>query len=556
MNSPKTSWEEFKTRNKYETTLQIPREIIKLEETGEEFEAGSAIKFENNRLIIKKEEFPNLKTLYACGVELEGVDIDCHSLENLYLVSNQLIDINVDLIPNLVNLSLTDNKLQKLNVKHLTKLEDLRCNINNLTSLDVTNLELLEVLDASMNNLSEIKLGNNPNLWSFDLAENKGRVKIIDGNLPLIQEENRQATDEDSIWGDDDINEGGRTFAEFPYLPNLMMLSFRLTYLKGDNERVNLILSSPELLFLDINRSNIEEIIYNIKYPLKTSEEIKVCDNHDRNPDASTPWETLFNKLFLARKAKQKGYAPPPPKTDEEKENQNPPITNLDDLKTDYPDFYEANKDEEEITITWEGLTGTIIFDGFQKLKKINVGNNLLSYLVVRNCPELTTLRYAYNKMKHDAFIDNCPKLETIDKHGYDGSVEWDKGENKDGQEQFNEKLAQKKDAEDKEKQRNELYQVLLEMLEKVETYADKGDYKRAEQKLDEAKKLFLQSHYYLSKKEMDEIMKRISKLEARLQSSQVVIKPNVNYFPFYLIFVIAWLRLGFELFKKKKNNV
>ncbi|WNE40911.1 MAG: hypothetical protein mread185_000368 [Mycoplasmataceae bacterium] len=155
------------------------------------------------------------------------------------------------------------------------------------------------------------------------------------------------------------------------------------------------------------------------------------------------------------RRAKQKGYTPPPPKT-----NEAPPNTDPNDLKTDYPDLFDANKDEEEITITHEGLTGTLIFDGFQKLKKINVGNNCLEYLVVENCPELTTLRYAYNQMKHDAFIDwdSCSKLTTIDKHGYDGSVPWDEGnKSEDKKEEFNEKPTHEKNSESPKKPTEEI---------------------------------------------------------------------------------------------------
>jgi hypothetical protein len=64
-----------------------------------------------------------------------------------------------------------------------------------------------------------------------------------------------------------------------------------------------------------------------------------------------------------------------------------------------------------------------MIFDGFTKLRKINVGNNSLSYLVIKNCPQLHTLRYAYNALRHDAWIDNCPNLTTIDKENYHGGI-------------------------------------------------------------------------------------------------------------------------------------
>jgi hypothetical protein len=77
-----------------------------------------------------------------------------------------------------------------------------------------------------------------------------------------------------------------------------------------------------------------------------------------------------------------------------------------------------ANK--SEMTIAGEDLIGIMIIDGYQGYK-INVGDNYLSYLVVKNCPNLTTLRYAHNALKHDAWYDpkefNNPNLTIIDNH-------------------------------------------------------------------------------------------------------------------------------------------
>jgi Leucine-rich repeat (LRR) protein len=75
---------------------------------------------------------------------LEEVEIDCPSLESLYLVGNELIELDLRKTPNLVNLFVGGNKLSTITgIDKLTKLEDLRCNNNCLKSLDVRGLEFL-----------------------------------------------------------------------------------------------------------------------------------------------------------------------------------------------------------------------------------------------------------------------------------------------------------------------------------------------------------------------------------------------------------------------------
>ncbi|WNE40614.1 MAG: hypothetical protein mread185_000071 [Mycoplasmataceae bacterium] len=66
-----------------------------------------------------------------------------------------------------------------------------------------------------------------------------------------------------------------------------------------------------------------------------------------------------------------------------------------------------------------------MIFDGLQA-HSINIGNNRLFYLVIRDCPNLVKLRYAHNLLVDgDAFIDwdSCRNLkpENIDKFNCDG---------------------------------------------------------------------------------------------------------------------------------------
>jgi hypothetical protein len=118
---------------------------------------------------------------------------------------------------------------------------------------------------------------------------------------------------------------------------------------------------------------------------------------------------------------------------------------------------------------------GTLIIDGYQG-RKINVGNNpQLEYLWIKNCPHLTTLRYAHCGLKHDAWYDpkefNNPNLTIIDNHNWDGDIEWGNPEedNQEAQEQFNESLNRKKNELERRKKINEQVKSLLNRIEKGE---------------------------------------------------------------------------------------
>ncbi|WNE40544.1 MAG: hypothetical protein mread185_000001 [Mycoplasmataceae bacterium] len=153
--------------------------------------------------------------------------------------------------------------------------------------------------------------------------------------------------------------------------------------------------------------------------------------------------------------------------------DQEPIITNPSQLKekNNYRDLLKGKYGRRpEITITNKNLTGIMIIDGFQGYK-INVGNNSLSYLLITNCPNLTTLRYAHNKMKHDAWYDpqqfNNPNLTIIDNHNWDGGIEWGNlEENEKGyQEEFNEDLEEDKQSSERKEKINDQVKLLLNRI-------------------------------------------------------------------------------------------
>jgi hypothetical protein len=501
--------------------------------------------FENNKLVITKEQFPNLTTLYACGLGLEEVEIDCGSLRDLYLTNNQLVTINLEKSSNLVNLLINRNNIKEIfGLEQLTKLEDLRCNANQLKSLNIQKLKNLWMLDASHNRgfdlessyddffnygiyrLRNFILGDNPNLTILDLGENQ--IENLD----------------------------------FPFLPNLMMLSLRENNFQRRfvevREKQSLIMRSPKLIFLDYHVSDIEEWFLAPEYLLENPDQLRICNSKSYtnpdgtfNPDVATPWEDLFNQLHSKRKAKQKGWTKPaPPPAEENSSDQEPIITDPTQLTNDYPELWAKNKDEEELTITTEGLTGTMIFDGFTKLRKINVGNNSLSYLVIKNCPQLHTLRYAYNALRHDAWIDNCPNLTTIDKYGYDGGVAWDNKElPPDGKEKFNQELNTKK-SESTESEQN--FIKVTKLIKQIESALTQNNLTQASELLTELKELAQKPNSLI---QADQLNATIAGLASRLQSqTQLVDSHQKNNWPLIIgsVFIFP-ITLGIVVLLVKK---
>jgi hypothetical protein len=217
-------------------------------------EIPNNLHFEKNKLIITKEDFPNLKTLYACGLGLAEVELDCPNLENLYLVGNKLTEIDLSKTPNLVNLLINKNRIRKINASHLKSWEDLRCNNNSLyfpdSYLDVSGCENLVNLDCSECFMKKLILG-----------KKHKKLAILDADYNPIYNLN------------------------FPTLPNLRMLSLR--GVNDMNEKnTTLQLRSPKLMFLDYYKSKINKVVHVLG--LKKSKQLRISNNESyTNPDGT-----------------------------------------------------------------------------------------------------------------------------------------------------------------------------------------------------------------------------------------------------------------------------
>ncbi|WNE40392.1 MAG: hypothetical protein GBAus27B_000459 [Mycoplasmataceae bacterium] len=396
-------------------------------------------KFKNNKLRINEKEFPNLKTVYACGLDLKKVRLNHSKLENLYLTDNKLSQINLDNVPNLKNILVNKNKLESLRVQHLKHLEDLRCNGNLLNELKISGLANLRVVDASGN--CRISEDADLKLW-LDGCVNLSRLDIAEASPKIMT-----SLDNDKI--------------SFPYLPALKMISFKLSFVSSNfSEKFGetIELNSPKLKFLDYYGTNINEVIH--KSGLKNPEQLRIfndeeCENIDLSSDAATEWEDLFNKYVLEEEREKQGIESPDKEcfsSDETKENEEEVITNPDSLTINsyYSKLKKKSGQKEYLDISHMNLMETLIIDGWPNLQELNVGDNYLEYLLVKNCPHLTTLRYAHNAMKHDAWYKdsegfNNPKLTIVDNHNWDGRLDrgysQDETEQSKGKEKFNQEL-------------------------------------------------------------------------------------------------------------------
>ncbi|WNE40482.1 MAG: hypothetical protein GBAus27B_000549 [Mycoplasmataceae bacterium] len=198
-----------------------------------------------------------------------------------------------------------------------------------------------------------------------------------------------------------------------------------------------LILNSSYLTLIDVKLSDVKEIInkgivwdplnpQSFLATLNNPKQFRIIDNStdeaNWHPDAPTLWEQIVIEQEQQKLREELALD----EFSTQSENDQTIITDISQLTNNYPNFCEKNKNQSFLDISHMNLMKNLIIDDWPNLRELNVGNNFLSYLVVKNCPQLTTLRYAHNAMRHDAFIENCDNLTTIDKEKYHDSS-WDK---------------------------------------------------------------------------------------------------------------------------------
>lgn len=466
----------------YEVTLDKTKSELIIE--------PNKYRFNDNKLVINKADYPNLKIIYACGVGLESVEINHDGLESLNLTSNKLSDINLQ-TPNLNSLSLGDNRISRIEVKHLEGLKYLRLNNNCIKKLDVRGMQLLKFLDASHNlkfeyyvpdynddfddffGFEEILLGDNPDLENLDLGENQ--IEKLD----------------------------------FPWLPKLSDLSLRQNKKsigKLTPQKKTLILRSPKLAFLDYHDSNIEKVIH--KEGLEGS--IEICNDESyqnkdgtHNPSVSTRWEQR-----QLEKQKQKE-------------------------KADFESGKHTFEGQVCLDLSNRDYIKSITIDGDkdypQSLESINLGGNYLSEVIIRNLPNLIKLIISHNRVKK--FVtDNCPLLSIVYEYKSNDNNRTPPPDAREYNEETDNPLDEKNQPkhpedfvhEEMERKKEQFIKDLLILITDIESDANKGDWKSVKEKITKIKEYILL--YSLDNQEINE---RINKLEKRLLSQTITSSQN-----------------------------
>ncbi|WNE41106.1 MAG: hypothetical protein mread185_000563 [Mycoplasmataceae bacterium] len=480
----------------------------------------------------------------------------CKSLGVLDAGENGFEEVELNNHPNLWHVSFKSNGLSKITIKRCPKLRNLIISYqttkkiiksffreNQLNTID----DLLSFLNIStLDHLISLFDENNPNLI---------QNLLLSLNIQTI-EDLLDAAEEDFYQGKGTITKALNNLGFDTPTKVLSFLDYKNLWNILVDEKIH-----TDLFVDDSTRKNLRGVLhdedisfYGIKNEQSDSgyaSENKECDkitltrNFFPNLDKGISGIDLLedNPFFeeeVDRKIEEEenaelGYDSSYEREEaKKKKNSEPIITDPNQLKNKYPDLLKGKFGQgPEITITGGRLAGTLIIDGYQGYK-INVGNNRgLEYLWIKNCPNLTTLRYAHCGLKNgDAFIDwdSCRNLKTIDKYNCDGRIEWGNPEDEENEQTnqatFNEELKQSAEDQKQDNLKDEFYKLLLEMLSKAERYADQGDKETVKQKVAEVKQKVSQSHNQLTPAQLAEIKERIKQLEQRLESSQTLQPP------------------------------
>lgn len=362
---------------------------------------------------------------------LETINIkDCQELESLNVSNCEITELDLTNNTKLKSLSCDNTLIKELNIKHLSELEVLYCQFCSfLQEIDLKGLGNLKELYCFNNGyyddglyiaLDELKnLKECKSLEILDCAEN-GFQKLTLNGLPKLKVFSCKTNSLEKLI----IND----------CPNLSYLdySFQGIYEWNEEEQKSkIVLDIPNKLSIEKNSlSNIEVFYAPVKskvFGFERKPGMRAASwfelDWEHMPKLKTfavnhsPDNFVFEE-YLNKKRQQEqrrnnfdeGY-----ETDEEK-----PTFDASNYKI--PERKDIIEDHD---LSHWNLTGKLVIDGWANLKSLNVGNNELNALVVKNCPKLKRLIYSHNKMRKEAVIENCPNLVEIDKENYNGGIIW-----------------------------------------------------------------------------------------------------------------------------------
>ena len=132
------------------------------------------------------EGFENITTLFCEDNRLSNLDLSQNpDLSTVYCFNNVLVDLNVNLNPNIVELLCYNNQLTSLDISQNTALHNVSCYANLLTSINLGTNTTLEFLTCYDNQLSSINTTQNSNLKSIDIGNNSLTSLDLTQNIAL-----------------------------------------------------------------------------------------------------------------------------------------------------------------------------------------------------------------------------------------------------------------------------------------------------------------------------------------------------------------------------------
>ncbi|WNE40005.1 MAG: hypothetical protein GBAus27B_000072 [Mycoplasmataceae bacterium] len=518
---------------------------------------------------------PQLETLNLdhCNLEGNGVNIEgLTNLKNFSASGNNLTQLELEKLGannSLVNLTANNNQLRQIKVTHLKNLQSLLLFENNLESLDVSGIK----------NLVDVNIYANGYYITKEIFC-KGQVLEFHEFHGIRNLQTEGCEKIESL----DIDLNYIKNLNFSHLKNLNNISLRQngeerwSYLDEDeNQRPvrrisrvmskvdqKLVLNSAHLKLIDTKFSNIKEIInkgivwdplnpQSFLATLNNPKQFRIIDNStdeaNWHPDAPTLWEQIVIEQEQQKLREELALD----EFSTQSENDQTIITDISQLTNNYPNFCEKNKNQSFLDISHMNLMKNLIIDDWPNLRELNVGNNFLSYLVVKNCPQLTTLRYAHNAMRHDAFIENCDNLTTIDKEKYHDSS-WDK----DLEELFKkDELKPQIDNSEKNSQDlipdDQIIAQIIILLEQAEQALAQQDYPKLKELITQIKELISQVKEGLDMEQSQEQL-------ARLEQACLVQENTFNKWPliigsvtFFLVPITLYLLITKWIYKVKK---
>ncbi|MDR1670752.1 MAG: hypothetical protein LBR43_03470 [Spiroplasmataceae bacterium] len=507
----------------------------------------------------------NLEKLSAYNTEIKDLSLNnCPNLKTVYVPYGKIEEFSVDKCPNIEHLNVSTNKLTKLDflkkldkikilnfsynpiveseVSHLEFLEKLICNKCNLIRLNASNLIYLKELDCAGNGFiilneegkaittffTELNIDNCPSLEILDCGENGIAGKYLLRNHSKLKEVS--------------FKNNRIEVLVIEECPELKYLNFAFQgekeYLKFGNSGeylANFYKVFTTNLYIDKeSRKNLWKILYSKAkvFELDSEEDKQLTLDDFPSLDKVNSGVSLltddpsFEEAIDQRKAQEEAE-------EQRKLREANPIVEDEGYHSGSEQKKKKQNDEiplcswrlptdkentKKIDLPHKGLIGKLIIEDYPNLTFINVGNNDLEALVVRNCPKLKRLIYAHNNLREpEADISNCEKLTSINNYKCQGG--WERpnltdDERKKWEEQLNNEWEKEnKNSESYKGKKEQFIKDLLILVEDIENDANKGDWKSVKEKITKLKEWIFPYDDWIT----EEIKERINKLEQRL---------------------------------------